>query len=328
MQMRSGAAGASVFRRAAGRFILAGTLVVGLGALSVTDPVDAPKRAVAATARTPYFGAAVGHLNDFVNNTAAQDALKTLGVPVLVVDTGWKATDQTITSVLTAIQRTGATPYLSIALPSSSTDNTAQRWVEQTKQRFGNTKVYLEFTGGSMDTQQFLDDWNRTVPDLKRIAPAGYTFLAAPVTTANPDWGLVAAGTMPRPDALAWSEQQLCNRDISDDVCARRIPTLAWHLQRINAKVSARIGQSLPVFFNSWNVGSIDDERFLDNAATRKLTQTALTQLVGMKSLGLIGAAVGPAISTTDDENHFGRGLLHRDGSLTFQGTAYRDKTA
>ncbi|GAB1643777.1 hypothetical protein [Krasilnikovia sp. MM14-A1259] len=326
MQMRSGAAGASVVRRAAGRFILAGMLVTGLGALSVTDPIDAPRQAVAATARTPYFGAAVGNVNDFVGNTIAQDALKTIGVPVLVVNTGWNSTDQSINGVLSAIQRTGATPYLSISLPTSATDTAAKRWIELTKQKFGDAKVYLEFTGGSMGTQDYVDTWNREIQALKAIAPANYTFVASP-TINNPDWALVAAGTIPRPDAFGWSEQ-LCHRDISDDVCARRIPTMAWHLQRTNALVNARIGQNIPVFIHSWNVGSADDERFLDNAATRKLTEAALTQLVGMKSLGLIGAAVGPAAASGDDENHFGRGLVHRDGSLTYEGTAYRDKTS
>jgi len=315
------------------RKLIAATAVVAAGAagwLAMGTAAPTATQAAPAPARTAVSGVFAGNADAFVANTAARNVLRAIGVPIVGLYAGRTQADDRIRAALLAVKETGARPYVRVnADPFDGTAaGVARAWIRIGREVFGEERAYIEFDGSAAagGVRELIERWNANVPALKSSAPPSYVFLAGLRSgyTREDDFAELAATASPRPDAFAWSEIP-CGRDIADQVCERRLPTFAWHAEKVNKAVRARIGTTVPFFVGDWNVGGAEDERFLAASVIQRLTRNGLDRLAGMTGQGLMGATIGPAIATDDDDDHFGRGLVRRDGSLTPQGIAYRD---
>ncbi|GAC1434208.1 MAG: hypothetical protein PVS3B3_08680 [Ktedonobacteraceae bacterium] len=207
------------------------------------------------------FGTNLGlfdNKDQVINSTATQALLQQIHTQIIRMPVRHSLSNATEIQAAQDIKNIGAIPLLVLHganTPTALADDSVI--IKDMNTIFGKSIVYYEFGNEEdfafgIDATTYTNSWNRTVPQLKKLAlnghfigPVNYQYTRSYLTT-------FLQNAQPRPDEISWHEYT-CSKNEQPDVCLAKIDRWTTHITDARDAMQTTIGTTLPIMITEWN---------------------------------------------------------------------------
>ena len=207
------------------------------------------------------FGTNLGlfdNKDQVINSTTTQSLLQQIHTQIIRMPVRKSLSNATEIQAAQDIKNMGAIPLVVLhgaSSPTALADNSII--VQDMNTIFGKSIVYYEFGNeedyfDGIDATTYTNGWNKTVPQLKKLAlngnfigPVNYQYTRSYLTT-------FLQNAKPRPDEISWHEYTCSKKDPSDK-CLANIDHWTTHIADARNAMQTTIGTTLPIMITEWN---------------------------------------------------------------------------
>ena len=207
------------------------------------------------------FGTNLGlfdNKDQVINSTATQSLLQQIHTQIVRMPVRKSLSNATEIQAAQDIKNMGAIPLVVLhgaSTPTALADDSLI--VQDMNTIFGKSIVYYEFGNeedyfAGIDATTYTNVWNKTVPQLKKLAlngnfigPVNYQYTRSYLTT-------FLQNAKPRPDEISWHEYTCSKKDQSDK-CLASIDHWTTHIANARDAMQTTIGTVLPIMITEWN---------------------------------------------------------------------------
>ena len=207
------------------------------------------------------FGTNLGlfdNKDQVINSTTTQTLLQQIHTQIIRMPVRHSLSNATEIQAAQDIKNIGAIPLVVLhgaSTPTALADDSII--IQDMNTIFGKNIVYYEFGNeedyfAGIDATTYTNVWNKTVPQLKKLAlnghfigPVNYQYTRSYLTT-------FLQNAQPRPDEISWHEYT-CSKKEQSDVCLAKIDHWTTHIANARDAMQTTIGTTLPIMITEWN---------------------------------------------------------------------------
>ena len=207
------------------------------------------------------FGTNLGlfdNKDQVINSTETQTLLQQIHTQIIRMPVRHSLSNATEIQAAQDIKNMGAIPLVVLhgaSTPTSLADDSII--IHDMNTIFGKSIVYYEFGNeedyfAGIDATTYTNAWNKTVPQLKKLALNGH--FIGPVNYQYTRSYLITflQNAQPRPDEISWHEYTCSKKDPAAS-CLANIDHWTTHIANARDAMQTIIGTVLPIMITEWN---------------------------------------------------------------------------
>jgi hypothetical protein len=259
-----------------------------------------------------------------LTSAAAQNLLRQIGPGFIRIPTPDSLSEASLTKAAQVVKSMGAKPVVILdgdKINPNALEND-KRIIQIMNSVFPGQVVYYEYGNeqdffGPVSAKDYTDSWNRIIPELKKIAPAGHFIGPVNYQYSRDYLKYFLLNAKPRPNEVSWHEYT-CGDDSSwtKETCIQRIDNWSVHFADARSIMASSIGTTLPIMISEWNYTPnplSSDGKYTDDTFMTTWTNKALKNLAAN---GIFGAMQYSC-------SNYPIALIKSDSTLSAQGKVF-----